>query len=169
MPNKVEYLPNFTRGDAPSYPALAAQAAAERRGLWNTESCGVGPAQNANLRVTVQSEGAETVSITNQGTNPVSLADWWVRDSGYQGPRGRGYQFPAGTVVPTGGTIFLHINGKKPNGGGHYYWGLPDNVHLFNDVTGEPVYMADGAYLFDPKGDLRAAQQYAPHAPIQFP
>lgn len=160
LPNEVEYLPNS------SYPVLAAQAAAEGRGLWNTDACGVGPSRNATLRVTVKWQGAETVSIDNQGANPVNLAGWWVRDSSYHGKLARGYTFPAGTVVPVGGTVVLHT-GKGSNGGGHYYWNLNDLV--FDNVTDAPTLMADGAYLFDPQGDLRAAQQYAPHAPIQFP
>jgi micrococcal nuclease len=162
LPNKVEYLPNS------SYPALAAQAAAEGRGLWNTNACGTGPSQNATLRVIVKWQGAETVSIANQGANPVNLAGWWLRDSSYHGKLARGYTFPAKTVIPAGGTIVLHT-GKGTNGGGHYYWGLNGNVRVFDNVTNAPTLMADGAYLFDPQGDLRAAQQYAPHAPIQFP
>jgi len=165
MPNEDEYLPNSTRGDALSYSALAAEAAADRRGLWNTDSCGVGPSQNATLRVSVD-PGAETVSITNQGTNPVSLARWRVRDSSYHGKLAKGYKFPRGTVVPAGGTIVLHT-GKGDNRGGHYYWNL--NKPVFDNVTDAPTFMADGAYLFDPQGDLRAAHQYAPQAPIQFP
>lgn len=94
LPDKVEYLPNS------SYPALAAQAAADRRWLWNTDACGAGPSQNATLRVTVKWQGAETVSIANQGANPVDLANWWVRDSSYHGKLARGYTFSAGTVIP---------------------------------------------------------------------
>jgi len=162
LPNKVEYLPNS------SYPVLAAQAAADRRGLWNTDACGLGPSRNATLRVTVKWKGVETVTIDNQGANPVSLAGWWLRDSSYHGRLARGYTFPAGTAIPAGGTIVLHT-GKGSNGSGHYYWNLNDNVRVFDNVTNAPTLMADGAYLFDPQGDLRAAQQYAPHAPIQFP
>lgn len=162
LPNKVEYLPNS------SYPVLAAQAAVNRRGLWNTDACGAGPSRHTTLRVTVKWKGAETVTIGNQGTKPVSLAHWWIRDSAYHGKLARGYTFPAGTVIPAGGAIVLHI-GKGSNGDGHYYWKLGNNVRLFDNVTDAPTFMADGAYLFDPQGDLRAAQQYAPHAPIQFP
>ncbi|MDQ3764969.1 MAG: lamin tail domain-containing protein [Actinomycetota bacterium] len=162
LPNEIEYLPNS------SYPVLAAQAAVDRRGLWNTDACGLGPSRNATLRVTVKWQGAETVSIGNQGANPINLAGWWVRDSSYHRKLARGYTFPDGTVVPAGGTIVLHT-GKGSNGGVHYYWGLDSNVRVFDDVTNTPTLMADGAYLFDPQGDLRAAQQYAPHAPIQFP
>jgi Lamin Tail Domain len=160
--NKVEYLLNS------SYPALAAQAVAEGRGLWNTDACVTGPSRNATLRVTVKWQGTATVSIDKQGANPVNLAGWWVRDSSYHGKLARGYTFPAGTVIPAGGTVVLHT-GKGSNGGGHYYWGLNSDVRVFDNVTNAPNHMADGAYLFDPQGDLRAAQQYAPHAPIQFP
>lgn len=162
LPNKTEYLPNTT------YPVLAAEAARERRGIWNTDACGVGPSRNAMLRVTVKWRGAETVSISNPGPKPVNLAGWWLRDSAYVGKLAHGYTFPAGVVVPAGGMIVLHT-GKGSNGGGHYYWQLPAGDRVFDNVTGAPTHMADGAYLFDPQGDLRAAHQYATHAPIQFP
>lgn len=160
MPDDVEYLPNS------SYPYLALQAAGDRKGLWNTDACGAGPSRNASLRVTVQPKGDETVTVQNLGAKPVNLANWRVRDSSYHGKRGRGYRLPTGTVVPAGGAIVVHI-GKDKNAGGHYYWNLKNP--LFDDVTGAPTLMADGAYLFDPDGDLRAAHQYAPHALIQFP
>ncbi|MEU4570235.1 lamin tail domain-containing protein [Micromonospora sp. NPDC023956] len=173
LPNKVEYLPNAT------YPVLAARAAREGRGLWDTDSCGAGPSQNAVLRVTVKWRGDESVSIDNLGAKPVSLAKWWLRDSSYLGDRARGYEFPSSAVVPAGGTIVLHV-GKGKNGDDHYYWKPKKrkkddrvldkkNDRIFDNVTGAPEHMADGAYLFDPDGDLRAAHQYAPHAPIQFP
>ncbi len=38
------------------------------------------------------------------------------------------------------------------------YWGLAESV--FENVTGAPTSMGDGAWLFDPDGDLRAWQMY---------
>lgn len=91
-----------------------------------------------------------------------------MRDSSYHGKSARGYEFRAKTSVPAGGAVVLHT-GKGKNGGGHYYWGMKRGTRVFDNVTGAPTFMGDGAYLFDPQGDLRAAERYAPHAPVQFP
>lgn len=111
--------------------------------------------------------GAESVTTRNLRGEPVDLAGWWLRDSGMQGgPLAHGYSFPAGTVVPAGGSIVLHV-GKGTNGGGHYHWGLTKPV--FDNPSEGPQWVADGGYLFDPNGNLRAAQQYASWAPSSSP
>ena len=160
MPNQVEFRPNA------EYPVLAAEAAAARRGLWQADGCGVGPSPDAALRVTVKPRGAETVTISNAGAGPVDLTGWWLRDSSFHGVLARGYEFRSKAVLPAGGTIVLHT-GRGADHDNHRYWNLPNPV--FDNPTGGPQWMGDGAYLFDPRGNLRAAHQYAPHAPIQFP
>ena len=160
LPNKDEYRRNK------HYARLAAEAASKHRGLWNSHACGVGPDQQAQLEVQVKWQGKETVTITNHSTTQVDLTKWWLRDSSKHDDLAHGYTFKAGTVVPAGGSIVIYST-KGANGPGQYNWGLPNPV--FDNVTKAPTHVADGAYLFDPQGDLRAAQQYAPEAPIQFP
>lgn len=161
MPNKFEFTPNQ------EYAALAAEAAAKRIGIWNPDGCGAGPSSSAVLRIAVQWRGDESVTIENRWIAPTDLGGWWLRDSSFLGERARGYQFPPGTVLPANSSIVLHT-GKGKDRANQYYWGL-DNDSVFNNVTGTPGFMADGAYLFDPDGDIRAALQYAPGARIQIP
>jgi micrococcal nuclease len=171
---KVEYTNNKV------YRALSQAAAAKGVGLWNTTFCGSGPAANLSVRVKWDAKGddsvnvnGEYVKITNTGSTSVNLSGWWVRDSAtrklatLQQTR-RGFIFPSGARVAAGATVYVH-DGRKPTSpaAGHYYYGL--SVPIFENVTGAPVYLGDGAYLFDPQGDLRGWEQYPcvsslPHA-----
>ena len=155
LPNIEEYDHNL------EYSTLAEQAAARGVNLWDTDYCGVGPDQDVRLRLAVNwnapgddslNPNGEYFYLTNPGTKPVSLDGWWVRDSHL-----RRYTFPAGTVLPAGGDLYVHP-GKGVNTGNHYYWNLDGPV--FENVSGDPTYNGDGGYLFDPQGDLRAWQQY---------
>jgi micrococcal nuclease len=162
---KVEYTNNRT------YRALAQTAAAKGIGLWDTNFCGSGPAANLSVRVRWDAEGndaqnvnGEYVKVTNHGRSGVSLAGWWVRDSGTRPASSktasrRGYIFPAGARVAAGKSVYVHI-GKKPANpaAGHFYYGLSSPI--FENVTAAPAYLGDGAYLFDPRGNLREWQQY---------
>jgi hypothetical protein len=38
------------------------------------------------------------------------------------------------------------------------YWGLREPV--FTNASGAPRYLGDGAFLFDPQGDIRAYDMY---------
>jgi endonuclease YncB( thermonuclease family) len=153
-PNAKEWAWNNT------YARLSQFAARAGDGIWDTDSCGAGP--NAALRLKVKwdaesSDGGnpngEFVRISNSDpANAVSLAGWWVRDSSQ-----RRYRFPAGTVVPAGGAIELHV-GNGPSAGGTYHWGQARPV--FENATGGSKGIGDGAYLFDPQGDLRYWQVY---------
>jgi len=48
--------------------------------------------------------------------------------------------------------------GRGDNTANRLYWGLGENI--FANVTEGSQYMGDGAWLFDPKGDLRAWDMY---------
>jgi hypothetical protein len=74
-----------------------------------------------------------------------------VRDSAL-----REFRFPAGTTVPAGGTVTLHV-GRGQATGSDFFWGYPDAA--FENVDDEHAY-GDGAYLFDPQGDVRAWMTY---------
>jgi hypothetical protein len=136
------------------YNTLGQQAARKHIGLWNPTTCGNGPSQNLPLKVWVMSDplGPDTahgefVKVQNSSpTASVPLAGWWVRDSGL-----RRFTFPPGTVLAPGHTITVY-SGKGRNVGEAFYWGLPGTV-FENSANGGDV--GDGAYLFDPQGDLR--------------
>ena len=160
LPNATEYAPNKAA-------AAAARSAARRGiGLWDTDSCGAGPAQGADLRVAVAWDApgddaanpdGEYVEVSNHSTATVDLSGWWVRDSAARGYKQHGFVFPQGTRVPAGGAVRVHP-GSGRNTATELYWGL--SIPIFENATGAPTYIGDGGYLFDPQGDLRAWQQY---------
>jgi endonuclease YncB( thermonuclease family) len=150
------WLPQFveTRTNA-SYSRIAQQAALRRVRIWNPRSCGTGPSEGAPLRVTVNPKHTgsdldipgEWVRIRSFAPYPVPLGRWWVRDSGL-----RRYVFPRGTTLPPNGALTLHV-GPGANSGADLFWGL--RTLVFEDPP-----LGDGAYLFDPQGDLRAYMTY---------
>ncbi|MFI1993610.1 lamin tail domain-containing protein [Actinoplanes sp. NPDC020271] len=131
-----------------TYVRAAADAAGQRKGLWDDDSCGAGPSPGATLTVRANPEGDEWARVGNAGSRAVDLSGWWVRDSGL-----RRYTFARGTVVPAGGRIYVHAGAGRDTAT-HKYWGLP--APIFTD----PGSGSDGAYLFDPQGDLRRSFVY---------
>jgi endonuclease YncB( thermonuclease family) len=158
---KIEYLHN---GD---YMARAQQAAASGLGMWGDPThCGVGPDQQTPIEVVVGWDApgndsaninGEYVELTNRGTAALPLGGWWLRENAYRGYKARGFVFPAGVTLAPGGSLRVH-----PGVGTHtatdLFWGLDEPI--FENVSGAPRHMGDGAYLFDPQGDLRAWQMY---------
>jgi endonuclease YncB( thermonuclease family) len=147
------------------YDLLAQRARAARVGLWDDDSCGAGPSPDAVLRVwaTWDASGidgvdlnGEFVQITNAGRTTVPLGGWWLRESAYRGPLARGFVFPAGARVPAGGSVTVFV-GSGRSTANRFYWGQTSPVFENVDRT---TGRGDGAYLFDPQGDLRAAMTY---------
>jgi micrococcal nuclease len=154
LPHPVEYAWNAT------YARLAQGAAAAHRHLWSTATCGVGPSDGAPLRLTVEPDAkgndfenvnGERVTIENLDTVPVPLDGWWLRDSSP-----RRFEFPAWATIPPGGEITIKA-GDGDQTEDTLYWGLEEPV--FENVT-KGRGLGDGAYLFDPQGDLRAWMMY---------
>jgi endonuclease YncB( thermonuclease family) len=94
----------------------------------------------------------EWVRVENRSDVALPLAGWWVRDSAL-----RRYTFPAGTVVPARDAVYVHVGSGTPTAS-HKYWGL--TAPAFDNPTVDDEARGDGAYLFDPQGDLRAWMQY---------
>jgi hypothetical protein len=67
----------------------------------------------------------------------------------------RRFTFPRGTVLAPGATATVHT-GSGARSGNDLFWGL--HVSLFTNL--DRVELGDGAYLFDPKGDLRQEMLY---------
>jgi endonuclease YncB( thermonuclease family) len=149
------------------YMVRAQRAAATGVGMWgNSAKCGVGPAQDAQLSVHVNWDAAhndahnvngEWIDITNRGATPVDISRWWVRDAAYRGAKAHGYTFPSGSVIQPGSKLRLRV-GRGHDNAHTQYWGL--KAPIFANVTGAPRWMADGAWLFDPQGDLRSWHMY---------
>jgi len=162
LPNGAEFAHNA------EYHELAEDAAAERRGLYDPVSCGAGPSPEADLELSVNWDAdgndesnlnGEWVRIRNRGGAPVPLGGWWLRDSFLRLSRHHlpGFEFPSSTVVPAGGAIRLHSGCGKATAT-ELYWCQPASV--FEKATYSPRDMGDGAYLFDPQGDLRVSSMY---------
>jgi endonuclease YncB( thermonuclease family) len=144
-----------------AYRTAAQRAAREGRNMYDTDTCGSGPAQSAKLSLTVNydADGDDAVNlngewfrIDNASAAAVPLAGWWVRDSGR-----RQYTLPKGTVVAAHGSLYVHV-GKGTATATHKYWGM--TAPVFDNPTSDAKAIGDGGYLFDAQGDLRAWMLY---------
>ena len=144
----------------PSYNRLQQQAALKGTNLWDPDHCGSGPNQDVPLRIWANSDlignddgkaNAEFIKVRNLSpAQSVSLGGWWVRDSNL-----RRFVFPAGTTIAPGETATVHTGSGV--GANAFSWRLPEPI--FENVD-DGRDLGDGAYLFDPKGDLRATMLY---------
>ena len=139
------------------YRAIARGAAGRHVGMYNTSSCGRGPAEGARLRVHVNWDAAgndrvnvngEWIAIRNLGPRAVHVGHWRVKDSDL-----KYFSLPYWATVAAHGSIYVHV-GRGRNHGDDFYWGFRHPI--FDGVVG------DGGYLFDPQGDLRAWDIYTP-------
>jgi endonuclease YncB( thermonuclease family) len=144
------------------YSVLTQKAAAARRGMFNSSYCGIGPNEGQPIAVWAQWDAdgndrqdvnGEWVKVRNYDqVNPLPLDGWYLRDSGL-----RRFTFPAGSVVPPNGSVIVYA-GQGGNFGGEFYWNL--TAPVFENATRDDRSVGDGAYLFDPQGDLRAWMMY---------
>ncbi|AEV86446.1 nuclease [Actinoplanes sp. SE50] len=135
-----------------AYARAQATASTRSTGMWNDHYCGTGPAASMTVWANTQGHEGEFVRIGNTGRRAVDLTGWWVRDSGL-----RRYTFRRGTVVPAGGHVYVHV-GKGRDTVTDRYWGL--NGQIFTNPDPARHALGDGAYLFDPQGDLRESFLY---------
>ncbi|MGH2837333.1 MAG: lamin tail domain-containing protein [Thermoleophilaceae bacterium] len=151
------------------YGRLAEEAAAKGIGIWNPVACGKpGPSQSSPLTIKPKWDGenkdrasGEWIRITNHDPfNDVPLAGWAVRDSHLRGDKHQpGYKFPSGAVIPAAGSITVNV-GRGSNTANTFYWGFTEKETVFENATNDKKQAGDGAYLFDPNGELRAYAQY---------
>lgn len=146
------------------YSTYAERAAAAGIGIWNPRACGPGPNDGQPIEVVVHSDAdgsdneslvgqhGEWVRVTNRDpVTPLDLTRWWLRDSDL-----RAYRFPDGFTLPPGASVTVHV-GRGVDTGSDLHWGLGSPV--FDNIDRERE-LGDGAYLFDPDGDLRAWMTY---------
>ncbi|HTE64084.1 MAG TPA: lamin tail domain-containing protein [Solirubrobacteraceae bacterium] len=140
------------------YSVEQQRAIAGQRGLFDPDACGVGPSAASPLKLwanwdadgddNANPEG-EWVKVRNlDPVNPVPLGDWYLRDAGM-----RRYVFPPQAVAPPGGTITVDV-GTAGDDATVFPWGLRSPV--FSNARHDEIAMGDGAYLFDPLGNVRA-------------
>jgi endonuclease YncB( thermonuclease family) len=150
LPNRQEWVWNA------GYSALAEQAAAQRINLWNPIHCGAGPADASPLRVIVNpyenQPEREWIRVRNlDPVNEVHLGGWWVRDSAL-----RRYVFPDWATLAPGDSLTVSTR-KGSDTWTEFFW--HQRKSIFDNPGGETA-VGDGAYLFDPQGDLRAWMTY---------
>ncbi len=155
LPNRRESAWNA------GYSRLAEEAAAKQVGLWSPTYCGLGPHDESPLRVLVNSDadGADEVFLNGEWirirnldpVNTVYLGGWSVRDSVHR------YLFPDWATLPPGETLTVY-SGEGVDTWTEFFWNR--RWPLFENTTRDERALGDGAYLFDPQGDLRAYMTY---------
>ncbi len=156
LPNRTEWAWNA------GYSTIAEQASATGAGLWNPTYCGLGPSDASPLRVIVDPDApgadednlnGEWMRVRNLDTvNEVHLGGWWLRDSAVNR-----YVFPDWVTLPPGDSLTVYV-GKGTDTWTEFFWKRKSPA--FENANGGERAMGDGAYLFDPQGDLRASMTY---------
>ena len=155
LPHGVEYAWNR------DYRQLSQAAKTRRLRLFDPQGCGPGPAPavEPRLRLRWDARGndaanvnGEWAEIANPSGASLAIGGWSFRDSS-----ARRFTFPHGTVIPAGGRVRVHV-GRGATNERRFHWGLPGPA--FENPTRGRRAMGDGGYLFDPRGNLRAAVIY---------
>lgn len=148
------------------YGKLTEQAEHAGVGLFDPTGCGTGAEPSASLRLWAKWDAdgpdnknvdGEWARIRNAGDTPVSLGGWYLRDAAYRGPKAHGYTFPRGTTIPAHSEIRLHV-GRGHDTATDLFWGLRRTV--WENTGRGHLYAGDGAYLFGPRGNVRAYMTY---------
>jgi endonuclease YncB( thermonuclease family) len=144
------------------YSVLSQRAAAAHKGLFSPSYCGIGPNEGQPIKLwtnwdadgsDAEDPSGEWVRIKNlDPVNALPLGGWYVRDSGL-----RRFTFPLGSSIAPGAEVTLYV-GQGGNFGSEFFWGL--RTPVFENASHDDHGMGDGAYLFDPQGDVRASMIY---------
>jgi endonuclease YncB( thermonuclease family) len=137
------------------YARQAEYAASRQRGIWSPTYCGLGPSDASPLSVTVNHDhrlaGGEWVRVRNHDpVNAVPLGGWWLRDSALNR-----FTFPDWATLPPGESLTVYVD-RGVHTWTEFFWGRTQTI--FDNVSANDT--GDGAYLFDPHGDLRAYMTY---------
>jgi endonuclease YncB( thermonuclease family) len=142
------------------YLTTAELAAAQGARIWNPSGCGPGPASSVAPRMKLRynargndyrNVNGEWVRIFNPTGVRLRLRGWWFRDSWKQR-----YHFPRNVEVRPHGSIKLRM-GRGHNRKRVLHWGRRTPPFENPHRRGKG---GDGAYLFDPRGNLRAWVMY---------
>jgi endonuclease YncB( thermonuclease family) len=144
------------------YSILQGRAMQAGQNLWSSGYCGFGPNEGQPIQMLVNWDAdgddaldpdGEWVRIKNlDPVNPLPLGGWWLRDAGQ-----RRYRFPGTATIAPGGYVTVYV-GDGDNTDDEFYWRMrkPQFANVSHDARG----IGDGAYLFDPQGDVRASFLY---------
>ncbi len=144
------------------YGTLQAGARSAGRNLWDPDGCSPGPGDGRPIGLLVNwhaetadplEPNGEWVRIANRDpARPLPLGGWYLRDSGPSR-----LVFPDHAAIPPDGSITVY-NGIGADTETTFHRGLRNPA--FDDITHDGRAMGDGAYLFDPDGDMRASMVY---------
>ncbi len=130
------------------FKAAEAAAFASRLGLWQPDACG--PASSAEMAITrlepdapgddSQNPNGEWVEVTNEGSSPIELTGWSLRDESSQ----HRFEFPVGFQLGSGDKVRV-LSGCGNAAGDQLYW-----------CGDDPIWSnrGDTAYLLDPSGNV---------------
>ena len=165
FPSDVEYSNNVR------YQRAVRRAQAKGINLWDNDFCGAGPQQAAKFKMWVQwdADGVDSVNVNgewvrikNTGSTDTNIGGWMLRESALRSDHSenaplRQYMIPAGTIIPARKSITIHV-GRGTNTANRLYWG--QNEPVFENADPDGHNDGDGAYLYDPDGDIRAYFMY---------
>jgi len=156
MPRKGEVT------NSKAHHRAADLAAAAGTGWFDEDRCGAGPGPEGALQMTVQwnadatkalsdaqRRNEEFIRIRNVSTVPVDIDGWTLRVG-----NDRSRKVPAGGAIPPGGTVTVHV-GYGTNTVTDRYLASSAPMLQNADQTGRH-HLGAGAYLVDPRGDMRA-------------
>lgn len=163
--------------DTSDYHVAATRARAQRRGIWQDDRCGAGPQAGHPIDVWVRSDADSVdgnnlndeyvVVVNRHATQALRIGGWLLRESSQfrQDPSEEGYRFPADATVAPSGRITVRV-GSGRDTATEFHMGsttpLFDNADRSTGPDGTPadLGMGDGAYLLDPRGNVREAFTY---------
>lgn len=155
------------------YVKLARRAAAKKLNIYNPADCRRGPRQGLKLGMRLmwdanladdKDPNGEYVVVTNPSARALPLRGWVLRESS-----SFRYRFPRWAKIPARGSVTVHT-GKLPAGKSqgwsdpatpqdkHFHWGWGRSIFGSERINGR--VLGDGAYLFDPHGDIRSYAEY---------
>ena len=153
------------------YAVEMQKAMVSHLGLFNTNTCGVGPAAGAAVPMWIHYEAdgpdgsvpnMEWMRMQNKSSFDVNLAGWHLRDSGHTWYHGQTYYtFPSYAHIPPGHTITIYPGtGTNSATAGRYYLGVTNGAFFPN--VADPTLASPGKqmYLLDPQLDFRGWAVY---------
>jgi hypothetical protein len=154
----------------PAYHRYMQEGMATHSGLWDTNHCGIGPSDDANLRLWFNYEAdgidstnynGEWMRIQNRGSSDVSIAGWTLRNATRTYNGSGSLRFPSGSVVPAGSyvTVFFGSGTTNP-AAGRFYVGIQGTTYLPNVTNPKLGYPGRTMYLVDPQLDFRFVADY---------
>ena len=145
------------------YSVLTQRAAAAQQGPVSPNDCG-DRARTRASRSSCGPTGTPTAPTPTTSTASGSRSATSTRSTRCRSPAGtcatpglRRFTFPPGASIPPGPSMTVYA-GQGEDFGSEFFWNL--TAPVFENITRDDRGIGDGAYLFDPQGDIRASMIY---------